>query len=159
MVSFKVGKQLVSFDGAEDTPLLWVLRDHAGLTGTKYSCGVGICGACIVHLDGQAAVSCRVPVAAVEGRDVTTIEGLAPADDRLHAVQRAWVEHDVAQCGYCQPGQIMATVDFLSKHPDPTDEDIDANLSGLLCRCGTYVRIRKAVHRAAELVREEGRNA
>ena len=159
MVSFTVNNRQVTFDGDEETPLLWVLRDHLQLTGAKFSCGIGACGACIVHLDGQAAVSCRVPVAAVDGRDVTTIEGLAPADDRLHAVQRAWVEHDVAQCGYCQPGQIMATVDFLKKHPDPTDEDIDANLSGLLCRCGTHVRIRKAVHRAAELVREEGRNA
>ena len=159
MVSFKVNNRQVRFDGDEETPLLWVLRDHLELTGAKFSCGIGLCGACIVHLDGQAAASCRVPVATVEGRDVTTIEGLAPADDRLHAVQRAWVEHDVAQCGYCQPGQIMATVDFLRRHPDPTDEDIDANLSGLLCRCGTYVRIRKAVHRAAELAREEGRNA
>jgi isoquinoline 1-oxidoreductase alpha subunit len=159
MVSFKVNNRQVTFDGDEETPLLWVLRDHIKLTGAKFSCGMGLCGACTVHVDGEAAVSCRVPVASVEGRDVTTIEGLAPADDRLHAVQRAWVEHDVAQCGYCQPGQIMATAAFLRKHPDPTDEDIDANLSGLLCRCGTYVRIRKAVHRAAELMREEGRDA
>ena len=158
MVSFKVNNRQVTFDGDEETPLLWVLRDHIKLTGAKFSCGMGLCGACTVHVDGEAAVSCRVPVASVEGRDVTTIEGLAPADDRLHAVQRAWVEHDVAQCGYCQPGQIMATAAFLRKHPDPTDEDIDANLSGLLCRCGTYVRIRKAVHRAAELMREEGRD-
>jgi isoquinoline 1-oxidoreductase subunit alpha len=159
MVSFKVNNRQVTFDGDEETPLLWVLRDHIKLTGAKFSCGMGLCGACTVHVDGEAAVSCRMPVASVEGRDVTTIEGLAPADDRLHAVQRAWVEHDVAQCGYCQPGQIMATAAFLRKHPDPTDEDIDANLSGLLCRCGTYVRIRKAVHRAAELMREEGRDA
>ena len=156
MISFTVNNQPVTFDGDEETPLLWVLRDHLKLTGTKFSCGMGLCGACFVHLDGKTAVSCRLPVASAEGRAVTTIEGLAPADDRLHAVQRAWLEHDVAQCGYCQPGQIMATVEFLENHPEPTDADIDANLSGLLCRCGTYVRMRKAIHRAAEIAREEG---
>ena len=158
MVSFTVNNRQVTFDGDEDTPLLWVLRDHLKLTGTKFSCGMGVCGACVVHLDGEAAASCRVSVASVADRAVTTIEGLSPADDRLHAVQRAWVEHDVAQCGYCQPGQIMAAVDFLEKHPEPTDADIDANLSSILCRCGTYVRIRKAIHRAAEIAREEGQN-
>lgn len=158
MVSFKVNNRKVTFDGDEETPLLWVLRDHLRLTGTKFSCGMGLCGACVVHLDGQAAASCRVPVASVEGRAVTTIEGLAPGDDKLHAVQRAWLELDVAQCGYCQSGQIMAAVDFLEKHPDPTDADIDANLSSMLCRCGTYVRIRKALHRAAEIAREEGQH-
>lgn len=153
MISFKVNKQLVSFDGAEDTPLLWVLRDHAGLTGSKYSCGVGLCGACIVHIDGRSAVACRVPVSSVKGRSVTTIEGLASAEGRLHPVQQAWLELDVAQCGYCQSGQIMAAVDFLERYPEPTDEDIDNNMSNVLCRCGTYVRIRKALHRAAELAR------
>ncbi len=155
MIRFTVNQQAVEFDGDEDTPLLWVLRDHLKLTGTKFSCVMGICGACVVHLDGAAEASCRVQVAAVEGRAVTTIEGLAPGDDTLHAVQRAWIEHDVAQCGYCQSGQIMAAVDFLAKFPEPTDADIDANLSSMLCRCGTYVRIRKAIHRAAELTREE----
>lgn len=158
MVSFTVNNRQVTFDGDEDTPLLWVLRDHLKLTGTKFSCGMGLCGACVVHLDGEAAASCRVPVASVERRAVTTIEGLSPADDRLHAVQRAWVEQDVAQCGYCQPGQIMAAVDFLEKHPEPTDADIDANLSSILCRCGTYARIRKAIHRAAEIARQERQN-
>jgi isoquinoline 1-oxidoreductase alpha subunit len=158
MISFTVNKQAVTFDGDDDTPLLWVLRDHLRLTGTKYGCGRGLCGACVVHLDGQAAASCRVPVSSLQGRAVTTIEGLAPADDRLHAVQKAWLEMDVAQCGYCQSGQIMAAVHFLERYPDPTDADIDANLSSMLCRCGTYVRIRKAIHRAAEIAREESRN-
>ena len=158
MISFTVNKQPATFDGDEETPLLWVLRDHLKLTGTKFSCGMGLCGACYVHLDGEAVVSCRMPVSAVAGRAVTTIEGLAPAGDRLHAVQRAWLEHDVAQCGYCQSGQIMAAVDFLGKFPEPTDDDIDTSLSGLLCRCGTYVRIRKAIHRAAEIAREEAKH-
>ena len=159
MVSFTVNGEPVRFDGDAETPLLWVLRDHLKLTGTKFSCGVGLCGACVLHLDGRAAASCRVPVATVEGREVTTIEGLALGDDKLHAVQKAWLELDVAQCGYCQSGQIMAAVDFLERYPAPTDADIDANLSSILCRCGTYVRIRKAIHRAAEIAREEGRNA
>ena len=159
MISFTVNKQRVSFEGDEDTPLLWVLRDHLKLTGTKFSCGMGLCGACVIHLDGEAEASCRVPVAAVEGRAVTTIEGLAPADDKLHAVQQAWLELDVAQCGYCQAGQIMAAVEFIGKYPEPTDADIDANLSSMLCRCGTYVRIRRAIHRAAEIAREEVRHA
>jgi isoquinoline 1-oxidoreductase alpha subunit len=157
MVLFKVNNQPVTFDGDDDTPLLWVLRDHLQLTGTKFSCGMGLCGACVVHLDGRAAVSCRIPVSTLEGRSVTTIEGLAPGDDKLHAVQQAWMELDVAQCGYCQSGQIMAAVDFLEKYPEPSDADIDANLSSMLCRCGTYVRIRKAIHRAAEITREESR--
>ncbi|MGB5331123.1 MAG: (2Fe-2S)-binding protein [Woeseiaceae bacterium] len=159
MTSFKVNGQTVKFDGDAETPLLWVLRDHLKLTGTKFSCGVGLCGACVVHLDGRAAASCRVPASTLEGRSVTTIEGLAPGNDKLHAVQKAWIELDVAQCGYCQSGQIMAAVDFLEKHPEPSDADIDANLSGMLCRCGTYVRIRKAIHRAAEIAREDGSHA
>ncbi len=155
MISFKVNNESASFDGDTDTPLLWVLRDHLKLTGTKFSCGVGLCGACVVHLDGRAVASCRVPVASAEGRSVTTIEGLAPDSSELHPVQKAWLEHDVAQCGYCQPGQIMAAVDFLNRYPEPTDADIDSNLSSMVCRCGTYVRIRKAIHRAAELKRAE----
>jgi isoquinoline 1-oxidoreductase alpha subunit len=158
MISFSVNNEPVTFDGDDDTPLLWVLRDHLRLTGTKYSCGRGLCGACVVHLDGRAAASCRVPVAGLEGSEVTTIEGLGPAGEELHAVQKAWLELDVAQCGYCQSGQIMAAVDFLERYPRPTDADIDANLSSMLCRCGTYVRIREAIHRAAEIAREESRN-
>jgi len=157
MISFTVNGQPVTFDGDDDTPLLWVLRDHLRLTGTKYGCGLGLCGACVVHLDGNATASCRIPVTSVEGRKVTTIEGLAPDENNLHAVQKAWLELDVAQCGYCQSGQIMAAVGFLKNHPAPTDADIDANLSGNLCRCGTYARIRKAIHRAAEITREESR--
>ena len=153
MISFKVNNEPASFEGDTDTPLLWVLRDRLGLTGTKFSCGVGLCGACVVHLDGRAVASCRVPVSSAEDRSVTTIEGLAAADDRLHPVQKAWLELDVAQCGYCQSGQIMAAADFLERYPKPTDEDIDNNMSSMLCRCGTYVRIRKAIHRAAELKR------
>jgi aerobic-type carbon monoxide dehydrogenase small subunit (CoxS/CutS family) len=151
MISFKVNKEAVSFEGDSDTPLLWVLRDHLRLTGTKFACGVGLCGACVVHLDGRAAASCRVPVSSVEGRSVTTIEGLAGPDGELHPVQKAWLEMDVAQCGYCQSGQIMATADLLSRHPKPSDQDIDSNMSSMICRCGTYVRIRKAIHRAAEI--------
>lgn len=156
MIAFTVNGQRIEFDGTTDTPLLWVLRDHLQLTGTKFSCGLGLCGACIVHVDGRAAVSCRVPVRSLSGRSVTTIEGLAGPKGNLHAVQQAWLEHDVAQCGYCQSGQIMATVDFLERNPQPTDADIDANMSGMLCRCGTYVRIRKAIHRAAEIAMSEG---
>ncbi len=155
MISFALNGQPVTFDGDSETPLLWVLRDHLKLTGTKFSCGIGVCGACVVHLDGRAAASCRVPIESIEGRSVTTIEGLAPGDDKLHAVQKAWLELDVAQCGYCQSGQIMAAVDFLERYPEPTDADIDANFSSMLCRCGAYVRIRKAIHRAAAIAREE----
>lgn len=151
MISFKVNNKAVSFDGDTDTPLLWVLRDHLQLTGTKFGCGIGLCGACVVHLDGRAAAACRLPVSSVEGRSVTTIEGLAAANGELHPVQKAWLELDVAQCGYCQSGQIMATADLLKRYPTPTDQDIDNNMSSMICRCGTYVRIRKAIHRAAEL--------
>jgi isoquinoline 1-oxidoreductase alpha subunit len=150
MISFSLNTEDVSFDGDEGTPLLWVIRDHLKLTGTKFGCGAGQCGACTIHIDGNAMRSCITPVAVAAGRDITTIEGLAPSDDELHPVQQAWLEHDVPQCGYCQAGQIMAVVDFLERYPKPTDADIDANLTNI-CRCGTYVRIRKAIHRAAEL--------
>jgi isoquinoline 1-oxidoreductase subunit alpha len=133
----------------EDMPLLWVLRDVLGLTGTKYGCGMALCGACTVLVDGQPIRSCVRPAAAVAGRAVTTIEGLSARGD--HPVQRAWTEIDVVQCGYCQSGQIMAAVALLRAKPKPTDADIDAALSGNLCRCGTYQRIRSAVHRAAEI--------
>jgi len=155
MISFKVNSRPVKFDGDDDTPLLWVLRDHVRLTGTKYGCGVGQCGACTVHIDGRARRSCITTAAAVAGKSITTIEGLAAGDGELHPVQKAWLELDVPQCGYCQAGQIMATADFLKSHPKPTDEDIDNNMTNL-CRCGTYVRIRNAIHRAAELTEAEG---
>jgi isoquinoline 1-oxidoreductase alpha subunit len=133
----------------DDMPLLWVLRDLLGLTGTKYGCGIAQCGACTVHIDGGAVRSCVLPVSEVKGRSVTTIEGLGAA--ALHPVQRAWIEADVVQCGYCQPGQIMAAAALLQIVPRPTDGDIDAALSASLCRCGTYQRIRQAVHLAADL--------
>lgn len=142
-----------SFGGDPDMPLLWYLRDELGLKGTKFGCGIASCGACTVHMDGAAARSCSVPMALAEGTSVTTIEGLASEDGTLHAVQQAWIDEDVPQCGYCQAGQIMATTDFLTANPDPSDEDIDAGL-GNLCRCGTYARIRKAVHRAANALRK-----
>jgi aerobic-type carbon monoxide dehydrogenase small subunit (CoxS/CutS family) len=129
------------------TPLLWVLRDTLGLTGTKYGCGVAQCGACTVHVDGEALRSCATPLEAVAGRAVTTIEGLSP--DAGHPVQRAWVEAQVPQCGYCQSGQIMAAAALLATTPEPADADIDAAMSGILCRCGTYGRIREAIHAAA----------
>ena len=148
MVSFKINSEEVSYEGDADTPLLWVIRDHLRLTGTKFGCGVGQCGACTVHVDGMAQRSCITPVAAIDGRDITTIEGLAPSADELHPVQQAWLENDVPQCGYCQAGQIMAVVDFLKHNPSPSDDDINKGVTNI-CRCGTYVRIRKAIHRAA----------
>jgi len=150
MTGFKVNGRQIDFDGDDDTPLLWVLRDELGLTGTKYGCGIGQCGACTVHIDGKAVRSCMTPVRAAGKSDITTIEGLS--SDGSHPVQQAWLELDVAQCGYCQAGQIMATVDLLNKFPEPTDRQIDQNLTNR-CRCGTYVRIRKAIHRAAEINR------
>ncbi len=136
-------------NAAPDMPLLWVLRDLVGLTGTKFGCGVAQCGACTVHLDGAPRRSCVMPVSAAVGKAITTIEGLSP--DASHPVQRAWAELDVVQCGYCQSGQIMSAVALLANKPEPSDADIDAALSGNICRCGTYQRIRAAVHRAAEL--------
>jgi aerobic-type carbon monoxide dehydrogenase small subunit (CoxS/CutS family) len=135
-------------DVPPDTPLLWALRDALGLTGAKYGCGAGFCGACTVHLGGAAVRSCQVPVRAAVGKPITTIEGLS--SDGSHPVQRAWVEEDVAQCGYCQPGQIMAAAALLAATPKPTDAGIDDAMSGNLCRCGTYQRIRAAIHRAAD---------
>ena len=151
MVTFSINSEDVSFDGDPGTPLLWVIRDHVRLRGTKFGCGIGQCGACTVHVDGEAQLSCITPVASIDGRRITTIEGLAPEEEKLHPVQQAWLEHDVPQCGYCQAGQIMAAVDFLKRNPKPTDADIDAGMTNI-CRCGTYVRIRKAIHRAAELM-------
>lgn len=131
-----------------DTPLLWVLRDSLDLIGTKFGCGIAQCGACTVHLDGNPVRSCTLPVSAVKGKKVITIEGLSEKGD--HPVQKAWVEEDVAQCGYCQAGQVMAAAALLSKNPQPTDAQIDTAFTGHICRCGTYTRIRKAVHRAAK---------
>jgi len=155
MISFEVNSEPVEFEGDARTPLLWVLRDQFNLTGTKFGCGIGQCGACTVHVDGRAERSCMTPVQAVADKAITTIEGLAPSEDRLHAVQQAWLEIDVPQCGYCQAGQIMATVDLLGRIPKPSDDDIDRNMTNI-CRCGTYARIRKAIHRAAELSADGG---
>lgn len=151
MTTFKLNSKTVSFDGDSGTPLLWVIRDHERLTGTKYGCGLGQCGACTVHINGRARRSCMVPVGSLAGRSVMTIEGLAARGAKLHPVQQAWLEFDVPQCGYCQAGQIMAAVDLLKEYPRPTDEDIDRHMTNI-CRCGTYRRIRKAIHRAAELM-------
>ena len=131
------------------TPLLWALRDQLNLVGTKYGCGVAQCGACTVHLNGSPTRSCSIPVSAVVNQQITTIEGLA-SNGKLNAVQAAWIEHDVPQCGYCQAGQIMSATALLARNPNPTDADIDAAMSGNLCRCGTYLRIRKAIHAAAK---------
>jgi isoquinoline 1-oxidoreductase alpha subunit len=148
---FTVNGERRSFTGNPETPLLWVLRDHLGLTGTKYGCGVGICGACTVLRRGLAVRSCQIPVRDAAGEPFTTIEGLS-ADGR-HPCQRAWIAEDVAQCGYCQPGMILATAALLAARPAPTDADVDEALSGLVCRCGTYQRLRRAVHHAALLAR------
>jgi isoquinoline 1-oxidoreductase alpha subunit len=153
MIEFQVNNQAVTFDGAEDTPLLWVLRDHLKLKGTKFGCGIGSCGACTVHIDGRAKKSCTTKVSGIAGKKITTIEGLAHADGSLHPVQQAWIEEDVPQCGYCQGGQIMSAVDLLTQNPNPGDEDISRKMTNL-CRCGTYVRIRKAIHRASDLIAE-----
>jgi isoquinoline 1-oxidoreductase subunit alpha len=133
-----------------DTPLLWVLRDAFRLTGTKFGCGIAQCGACTVHIDGEAIRSCSVPIATVAGKSITTIEGLSP--DAKHPVQEAWRAEDVPQCGYCQSGQIMAVAAFLKQNPDPTDAAIDATITNI-CRCGTYERLRRAIHRAADLMK------
>ncbi len=142
-----------SVDADPQTPLLWVIRDQVGLTGTKFSCGIAQCGACTVHVDGQPIRSCSFPASAAVGRSITTIEGLSA--DGSHPVQLAWKEFDVPQCGYCQSGMIMSAMALLDKNPDPTDADIDAGITNI-CRCSTYHRVRKAVHRAAELLKGQG---
>ena len=142
-----VNNEAVAADLPGDTPLLWLLRDHLNLTGTKFGCGMALCGACTVHVDGQAVRSCVTPISAVQGKEVLTIEGLSKTGD--HPVQKAWIDEDVPQCGYCQSGMIMTTAALLKKTPKPTDADIDTALGGHICRCGTYGRIRKAVHVAA----------
>lgn len=154
MIKLTINGKTQEVDVAEDTPLLWALRDALGLTGTKFGCGMALCGACTVHIDGVATRSCVTPVSAVSGKPVTTIEGLSA--NRSHPVQQAWMEIDVPQCGYCQSGQIMSAAALLSKNAKPSDDDIDAAMAGNICRCGTYPRIRKAIHRAAELTGKEG---
>ncbi|HZD51512.1 MAG TPA: (2Fe-2S)-binding protein [Woeseiaceae bacterium] len=151
-MKLRINGATVEYSGDPEQPLLWALRDHLGLTGSKFGCGIGVCGACTVHIDGRAQRSCVTPVRSVRDGRITTIEGLSP--HAVHAVQRAWIEEDVPQCGYCQAGQIMAVASLLRDRPDPTDQDID-RLHTNICRCGTYVRIRKAIHRAARYLREE----
>lgn len=147
MVTVTVNGEAHEIDADEDMPLLWALRDSLGLTGTKYGCGIGACGACTVHMDGQPVRACLTPIGSAAGKSVTTIEGLGA--DNLHAVQQAWVDENVPQCGYCQAGQIMSAAALLARNAEPSDEDIDNAMAGNLCRCGTYYRIRKAIHVAA----------
>jgi isoquinoline 1-oxidoreductase subunit alpha len=149
MTRLNINGKTVEVDVEPEMPLLWVLRDVLGLTGTKFGCGMALCGACTVHLGGQAVRSCQTPVSAVGDQAVTTIEGLSA--DRSHPVQKAWIELDVPQCGYCQSGQIMSATALLASNPKPSDADIDAAMAGNICRCGTYQRIRAAIHKAAEL--------
>ncbi|HEU5188132.1 MAG TPA: (2Fe-2S)-binding protein [Methylomirabilota bacterium] len=149
MVSLSVNGTPRNVDAAPDTPLLWILREQLALTGTKYGCGIALCGACTVHVDGEPTRACTVLLSAVAGKQVTTIEGLSTKTD--HPVQQAWIEVDVPQCGFCQSGQIMSAAALLARTPSPTDADIDDAMSGNLCRCGTYPRIRAAIHRAAAL--------
>src|SRR5271165_1523895 len=152
MTALNINGQIHTVDVEPDTPLLWVLRDTIGLTGTKYGCGIAQCGACTVHIDGVATRSCQVPIGTLGTRKVSTIESLLQ-DGRLHPVQQAWIDHDVPQCGYCQSGMMMAAVALLADNPKPTDADIDAALTNI-CRCGTYQRVRAAVHAAAGRIRE-----
>jgi len=154
-VSLTVNGEQRAVDVASDTPLLWVLRDNLGLLGTKYGCGIALCGACTVHLDGQPVRACTTPVGQAEGRTVTTIEGLA-GEDVSHPLQEAWVAENVPQCGFCQSGQLMSAAALLARNPSPSDADIDAAMNGNLCRCGTYQRIRRAIHRAAGQIEEAG---
>lgn len=150
LVQLKLNGNLTQIDVDPNTPLLWAVREQAGLTGTKFGCGIAMCGACTLHIDGQPVRSCSTPLAEAEGAEVTTIEGIAKADGTLHAVQEAWIEHQVPQCGYCQSGQIMSAVALLRDTPNPTDEDINAAMSGNICRCGMYDRIRAAIKTAAK---------
>jgi isoquinoline 1-oxidoreductase alpha subunit len=154
-MKIKVNGEEREVDVPGDVPVLWVLRDELGLKGTKFSCGKALCGACTVHVDGSPRRSCVLPVEAVAGKRVDTIDGLAEGEE-LHPVQRAWIEHNVAQCGYCQSGQIMSAVALLEANPDPSDDEIDAAMSANLCRCGTYPRIRAAIKRAAAIMAGEG---
>ena len=154
MATLTVNGTQRTWDGDASMPLLWYLRDELHMTGTKFGCGMALCGACTVHLDGKAVRSCVTPVARAEGKKITTIEGISP--DLTHPLQLAWIEIDVPQCGYCQSGQIMSAAVLLAENAAPTDEDIDQAMSGNICRCGTYPRIRRAIHRAAEIQAQRG---
>ena len=156
-ISFTLNGKSQSVEVDPQMPLLWVLRDTLGLTGTKFGCGMALCGACTVHINGEAARSCITPISAVSGKQITTIEGLSA--DGNHPVQQAWIEIDVPQCGYCQCGQIMSAAALLAKKASPSDAEIDDFMSGNICRCGTYQRIRKAIHRAAEIQSAHGKSA
>lgn len=153
MITLNINKKTYNVDADPDTPLLWVLRDHIGLVGTKYGCGVAQCGACVVHLDGEAVRSCVTKISRAQGKKVETIEGLSA--NNSHPLQKAWLELDVSQCGYCQAGQIMSAAVLLKENKKPTDQDIDNAMAGNICRCGTYLRIREAIHLALELQRKE----
>ena len=155
MISLNVNDKVYQLDISPEMPLLWAIRDFVGLTGTKYGCGVAQCGACVVHLNGEAVRSCVTKVSRAEGKTVTTIEGLSKNND--HPLQLAWNEVNVPQCGYCHSGQLMSAAVLLREKPNPTDQDIDSAMSGNLCRCGTYLRIRKAIHLAAEMQQKKGR--
>ena len=154
MISLKINGKQYQVEVAPDTPLLWVIRESVGLTGTKFGCGISQCGACTVHVNGEAVRSCVTPVSAVVDKEIVTIEGLSP--NNSHPVQQAWIEDDVPQCGYCHSGQIMSAAALLAKNPKPSDADIDEAMSGNLCRCGTYQRIRRAIHRASEMMAQGG---
>jgi aerobic-type carbon monoxide dehydrogenase small subunit (CoxS/CutS family) len=155
MITLEVNKKKFEVDVSSETPLLWVIREAIGLTGTKYGCGRALCGACTVHVDGEPVRSCITPVSSAAGKKITTIEGLSA--DLSHPLQKAWIEEDVPQCGYCHSGQLMQAAALLKKNPEPRDSDIDNVMLGNLCRCGTYQRIRKAIHRAAEMMAGGGK--
>ena len=159
MITLSINGEPRALDVDPSTPLLWVIRDYAGLTGTKFGCGIAQCGACTVHVDGKPVRSCVVPASAAVGRQITTIEGVNGEKPGLHPVQQAWIDEQVPQCGYCQSGQIMAAAALLDRVPSPTDADIDAAMSGVVCRCGTYPRIRKGIKRAAVIVQAEATEA
>ena len=155
MISLNVNQQTYQIEVDPEMPLLWAIRDFVGLTGTKFGCGVAQCGACVVHLEGEAVRSCVTKVKRAQGKKITTIEGLSKNND--HPLQKAWIEASVPQCGYCHSGQLMSAAVLLRENPNPTDEDIDAAMAGNICRCGTYLRIRKAIHLAAEMQRKDGK--
>jgi aerobic-type carbon monoxide dehydrogenase small subunit (CoxS/CutS family) len=156
VISLEVNGKKYEVDVRPDTPLLWVIREKLGLTGTKYGCGMALCGACTVHVDGEAVRSCVTPVSSINGKRITTIEGIGTMKEG-RAIQKAWIADEVPQCGYCQSGQIMEAVALLKKKPKPNDADIDDAMSGIICRCGTYQRIRRAIHRAAKMMNKGGK--